>query len=156
MSDTSLLFSLVKVVIVLGLILFLIYYVVKFLNKRNKMLQKVKAMENLGGVSVGTNKSVQIVRIGQQLYLLGVGDNVEMLKEITDPETKNSILKQQQDAGETAGPKVDIASLFAKKKTAQQADEGSNFRRQFMQELDKMKTTRQRILNEHQKDDGHE
>lgn len=156
MSDTSLIFNMVKVIIVLGLILFLIYYVIKFLNKRNKMLQKVKAMENLGGISVGTNKSVQIIRIGQQFYMLGVGDNVEMLNEITNPDTIKSLV-QQQEADEAKSSKPGLSSVLPmmKNKSVQQTEQGSDFKKQLMQELSRMKTTRQQIVKQ-QKEDSHE
>ena len=41
-------------------------------------------MKNMGGISLGQQKSVQLVVIGNQYYLIGVGDDIRLLKEITD------------------------------------------------------------------------
>jgi flagellar protein FliO/FliZ len=147
-------FSLIKVVVVLGLILFMIYFTVKFLNKRNKLLQKVKTMENLGGISVGANKSVQIVRIGQQLYMLGVGDNVELLKEITDPETKESVLQQQES--DTSFTAAAGQMITKQRKTSETATEAYKFKDKFTEELNKLQENRRQILQQFKKDDYNE
>lgn len=49
-------------------------------------------MQNLGGISVGSQKSVQLVKVGNSLYLVGVGEDVNMLKEITDEHECKSLI----------------------------------------------------------------
>ena len=46
-------------------------------------------MKNMGGISLGQHKSIQLVVIGETYYLIGVGDDISLLKEITDPEEIN-------------------------------------------------------------------
>ena len=43
-------------------------------------------MKNMGGISLGQHKSIQLVVIGESYYLIGVGDDIRLLKEITDPD----------------------------------------------------------------------
>src|SRR5699024_6662513 len=95
-STTSLLFNIVKMVFALLLVLGLIYLLLLFIRKRNKLYNQVGHLENLGGISVGQSKSIQIVRIGTKMYLIGVGDNVELLEELTDEDLKESLLKKEE------------------------------------------------------------
>ena len=46
---------------------------------------KIDFMKNMGGISLGQHKSIQLVVIGESYYLIGVGDDIRLLKEITDP-----------------------------------------------------------------------
>ncbi len=49
------------------------------------MFDQHRMMKNVGGLSLGQHKSIQLVVIGGSYYLIGVGDEVRLLKEITDP-----------------------------------------------------------------------
>lgn len=51
-NNGSLLFDLIKMFFALLLVLALIYLLLKFLNKRNKLFQQIKALENLDRKSV--------------------------------------------------------------------------------------------------------
>lgn len=95
-SNSSMGWQIVRLVIGLALVLGLVYVVLKFLGKRNGFNQQPGLLRNVGGVSVGANKSVQIIRAGNKYYLIGVGDNVELLEEIDDPETIEQLLISQQ------------------------------------------------------------
>ena len=58
-------------------------------------------MKNLGGLSLGAQKSAQLIQIGNRLYIVGVGDNITLLKEIDNEEEMNQLLafynnKQQE------------------------------------------------------------
>lgn len=93
MEKDSLAISIVKTIVLLGLILFLIYFLLKLLNKKNRLFQQSKTLENLGGISLGQNKSIQVIRVGEKMYLIGVGDNVELLQEVSDEVTKKSTIR---------------------------------------------------------------
>lgn len=87
--------SVTKLLFALFFVLALIYGVLKFVQKKNKLFSRTRKMENLGGVPLGQNRSVQAVKIGESIYILGVGDTVEMLTEITDEETKQLLVKEE-------------------------------------------------------------
>ncbi|MFC4557128.1 flagellar biosynthetic protein FliO [Virgibacillus kekensis] len=150
-STGSLIFNLVKMAFALLLVLGLIYLLLKFLNKRNKLFQQVKALENLGGISVGPNKSVQLVRIGTKVYLIGVGENVEMLQEIEDEELKNDIL--HNGGTESVEPKAMLNSFFQQKQTSgTQSKSGTDFKKMFSSELTKLKQSREKLINRQKED----
>ncbi len=66
----------------------ILIFVLRFLNKRNQNYQQNSVIRNLGGHSVGAQKSVQLLQIGNQIYVVGVGEDVQLLKEI-DRSTRN-------------------------------------------------------------------
>ncbi|WP_240507989.1 flagellar biosynthetic protein FliO [Virgibacillus indicus] len=154
-DNGSLLFDLIKMFFALLLVLALIYLLLKFLNKRNKLLQKIKALENLGGISVGQNKSIQIVRIGKQFYLVGVGENVEMLQEITDEEVINDLLEHGQESENDSSTLLSVP--FFQSKTDKNNSSQNDFKNLFSSELEKLKQNRNKIINnKKKKEDEHE
>ncbi len=153
-GNGSLILDLVKMVFALLLILTLIYVLLKFLNKRNKLFQQVRTLENLGGISVGPNKSIQIVRIGPKLYVVGVGENVEMLQEITDEDVKEEIIRGSDvTSRETSSL---FTNLFSKK-SGNETKPKKEFKQLFSSELDKLKKNREKVIDQHiKKEDPHE
>lgn len=153
----SLTLSIIKTVFSLLLIVALIYIVIKFLSKRQKLPGQVNSLENLGGIPVGQNKSIQIVRVGSKIYMIGVGDNVEMLKEITDEEVIDDLIHTHEESG--LDTNNFLKSIFKRKK-----DEPSNhvpnekFLNLFSKELDKLQDTRQQMKVEYREkeDNRHE
>lgn len=139
-SSPSLAWTLVKMVFSLLFVLALIYFLLRFINKRNKMFSRVKTLENLGGLSLGTNRSIQIVRIANRYYVVGVGDNVDLLTEITDEATIEEI-NQNQNEFQNQGF---IPSL---KKTNVDSKSSIQFQQLFSNELKGMKNGRQTMIN---------
>ncbi|MYL33154.1 flagellar protein [Pontibacillus yanchengensis] len=147
--------QIVKLVFAVLFIVVLIYGLLKFVNKRNKMFQSVKTLENIGGVSLGQNKSLQVVRIGEQYYAVGVGDNVELLTEITDEKTIQAFHQQNDQASYSA------SSILANviPKTKQQSGKGEEksssssvqFQQLFQSELNSLKQKRKKVMDQHQK-----
>jgi flagellar protein FliO/FliZ len=154
----SVVFSLIQMVFALFLILILIYLLLKFLNKRNKLFNQVKALENLGGITVGPSKSIQVVRVGGKLYLIGVGENVQLLEEIVDEQMKEEILKSYQEQSEFKAE--NLLSLFQRKPNQvvdKENTKDQNFKSLFSNELEKLKQNRKQIVNKHtEKEDNHE
>jgi flagellar protein FliO/FliZ len=75
-----------QVIFFLILIIALFFVLIKFLAKRNQYSPFGRAVRSLGGVPLGQNKSIQIVEIGHSLYVVGVGENIQMLEKIDDPD----------------------------------------------------------------------
>ncbi|WP_068774636.1 flagellar biosynthetic protein FliO [Paenibacillus sp. FJAT-26967] len=90
-----------KVIFFLILIIGLFYGIMKVLSKKNS-LRPHRTMQSLGGVPLGQNKSIQVVEIGNALYVVGVGDNIQLLEKIADPveaaQLKDKITAQTQSA----------------------------------------------------------
>lgn len=75
-------------IFVLGLLLF----VLKFINKKSHNYQQNSLVRNIGGVNLGAQKSVQLIQIGKSIYVLGVGEDVQLIKEIENPEEIEQII----------------------------------------------------------------
>ncbi len=75
----------IKMVLALLFVIALLYGVLRFVNSRNKTFQTNQLIQNLGGVGVGQGKSLQLMQVGNSIFLVGIGDDITLLKEITDP-----------------------------------------------------------------------
>lgn len=106
----------VKMVFALIFVLLLLVWILKFVNKKSMHFQQNSSVQNMGGVSLGGQKSVQVLKIGDTLYVVGVGDNVELIKEITNPEEKEKILAYYNEKQSLASTTPYIAELFSKLK----------------------------------------
>lgn len=89
-------FDFVKMFFALAVVIALIYLILRFINKRNRLFGQMKAMENLGGISVGPNRSIQLVRIGETVLVVGVGETIQLLKEITSEDEIEKLISQNE------------------------------------------------------------
>ncbi|MGE7110865.1 flagellar biosynthetic protein FliO [Lysinibacillus sp. NPDC047702] len=104
----------IKMVLALIFVVALFYGLMKFLNKRNLNFQRNQLVQNLGGLSLGAQKSVQLLQVGKTLYLVGVGEDVQLLREITDPEEVAALLALYNERQELASSSPYIAEVFSK------------------------------------------
>lgn len=104
----------IKMVLALIFVVALFYGLIKFLNKRNLNFQRNQLVQNLGGLSLGAQKSVQLLQVGKTLYLVGVGEDVQLLREITDPEEVATLLALYNERQELATSSPYIAEVFSK------------------------------------------
>ncbi|WP_274361471.1 flagellar biosynthetic protein FliO [Paenibacillus thermotolerans] len=84
--------SILQVIIALAVIIGIIVLLIRFLAKRNKQWAANRSMRILGGVTLGQNKSMQIVEIGDAVYIVGIGDNITLLDKISEPEAVEELL----------------------------------------------------------------
>ncbi|RUL55794.1 flagellar biosynthetic protein FliO [Lysinibacillus antri] len=77
----------------LVLVLALLILILKFINKRSTSYQQNSVVRNIGGISVGPQKSVQLLHIGDTLYIVGVGEDVQLIKEIKHPDEVKQLLE---------------------------------------------------------------
>ncbi|MBU8786433.1 flagella biosynthesis regulatory protein FliZ [Bacillus glycinifermentans] len=97
-SPSVSIFDFVKMIGALLFVIFLIYALVKFMNKRNRLLKPFQYVENIGGAPLGQNRSVQLVKVGNRVLVVGVGENIQLLKEIDDEQDVKEILAQHEAA----------------------------------------------------------
>ncbi|UJF35355.1 flagellar biosynthetic protein FliO [Paenibacillus hexagrammi] len=74
----------VKVIFFLVLIILLFFVLIKYIARKNRGSFFGNSVRSLGGVPLGQNKSIQIVEIGHSLFVVGVGDNIQLLDKIND------------------------------------------------------------------------
>src|SRR5690606_3531265 len=74
LDDFSMIGTLITFFIVLAIIIGLIIFTLKFLAQKNQAWSQAKSLRHLGGIAVGQNKSVQLIKIGSHVYVVGVGE----------------------------------------------------------------------------------
>ncbi|WP_339063305.1 flagellar biosynthetic protein FliO [Tepidibacillus marianensis] len=84
-QETTMGWQYFKLFFFLAIILAFIYFLFRFLAKRNGFIRS-NVFQLLGGIPLGQNKSVQIVEIGGNIYILGVGQEVRLIQVIEDKE----------------------------------------------------------------------
>lgn len=91
-------FSFAVVVVLLILLL-------RFLSRRNRFSQPNGPILPLGGQALGTNRSLQIVLIGQTIYILGVGETVTLIRTISQGEEYQHLLESYENQADGFSPK---------------------------------------------------
>lgn len=94
----------------------LLYFVLKFINKKSRSYQKVRYVQNLGGTSLGSNRSVQLVKVGNSILVVGVGESIQLLKEINDPKEYQELLDSFNEDVDTMLQAGDLFSRMLNKK----------------------------------------
>lgn len=142
----------IRVVFALLFVIGLLYGLLKFVNRKNRLHDKTRLMKNLGGLSLGQHKSIQLVAIGQAYYLIGVGDDIRLLKEITDPEEIKALHEFYE--GESIDSVTEngllnriLMKISGKQSSRQIDDEPTAFSHLFQSKLDEMKEERKRQIS---------
>lgn len=135
---------------VIGLLLFLL----KFISKKSHTYSKTKTIDNLGGISLGNQKSIQLVKVGERILIVGVGDNIQLLKEIEEEEEYNQIIESFNASMDQLATPSDIVtkvmnltkSKIDHKKSENETD--TSFKNMLNIQLNEMKLSRQKTLDE--------
>lgn len=85
--------SIITVFVVLILIIGLIVILIRFLAHKNNSWFSSRSIRHMGGVGLGQNKSVQIVKVGNSLYVVGVGENVSLIDKIVEQDEIDAIFQ---------------------------------------------------------------
>jgi|GEM_PF-4957853 len=142
-GDASSLFF--RIVASLGLILILIYLLFWLLNKRSKFSRN-SLYQRLGGIPLGTNKSVQILEIGNKVYVLGVGDDVTLINIL---ETTEDILELKLSFDGQNNPKSGFLGLFNRKGLRRpKAGTVSQFEAELAEKIEQLKEVRSSSVNQ--------
>jgi flagellar protein FliO/FliZ len=100
------------------LIIGLLYVVLRFVSKKAK--QGGGVFHALGGHSFGKDRSMQMVMAGDTLYILGIGDDVNLIRMIPPGEEQTSILESVAVKPLDVSGKKKWLKGFFKRKTAQE------------------------------------
>ena len=144
-EDTSLVVIIFKLIFYTLLILVMIYALIKFLALRQKKLQPNQAVKLMGGTPLGNNKSLQLVKVGEKVYLIGVGDQVTLIKEFSESDEINSIETDLENQSTLfTSPLANISTSivnFSKEKISKRMESKPNlsFEHLFKQSLNKQK-----------------
>lgn len=157
-KDTSLIGIIVKLIFYTLLILVMIYGLIKFLALRQQKMQPNQAVKLMGGTPLGNNKSLQLVKVGEKVLLIGVGDQVSLIKEISDADEINSIEKNLENK---PTPLTNSLSTFIKDKINSRTESKSTigtggFEHLFSQSLNKQKAKQEKLKRDLTKEDDEE
>lgn len=141
---------LLQVILYLAIIIGLFALIIRFVSKRNRISGFGHSVRSLGGVPLGQNKSIQIVEIGDALYVVGVGDNVQLLDKIDDAEEVANVSKLLQSRKDS----VDMLSTFGswlkrsvnRKEAEEEAEDITHsFQQVFQDKLQQVSSRRQKV-----------
>ncbi|GEK57406.1 hypothetical protein CHL76_03585 [Marinococcus halophilus] len=122
MDNGSLWLNFIKMIGALAVVLGLLFWLLKFINKKTSRYQSTRSLQSIGGIGLGQNKSIQVVKVGDKMLVIGVGDTISLLQEIEDKEEQERITAQEQntyagvpsviDKWKKRGKKEDSSSPF--------------------------------------------
>lgn len=146
-------FDFIKMFFALIFVLLLVYLLLRFVTKRNKLFQQGQSIANLGGTSLGQNKSIQVIKVGSRVLVVGVGDSISLLKEIDDEKEKEQVLDEFYRKQEQV---VEAKDLFQRllvfvnrnKKNTMNNDNNRVFRKAFYEQLERLKSERHEMLED--------
>jgi len=129
-------FDYIKVLFALVFVLALLLLVLRFLNKKNVSYQQSSGIQNLGGISVGPQKSVQVIKVGSQILIVGVGEDVQVLSEVKNESEVEHII-QSFELNNHDQTKPHLFELFNKFNGKKAAHTTNNTEQKFGQVFDK-------------------
>lgn len=144
----------IRSIFALLFVIALLILVLKWLQKKSFSVTETTAVKNLGGTSLGNDRSVQFVQIGNRILVLGVGENVTLLKEISDPQEVDAFL---QNLPKTPGDVSSARSLlprfgfFQKEKRSLRADQETSFHHELQKQLKDIVLKRKYVLDKGRK-----
>ena len=144
--------TVIKIIFYLLIIIGLIIMSIKFLAHKNRNLMSNKSIKSLTGVQLGQNKSLQVVEIGRSIYVIGVGDNVELIEKISSDEEINAIKESLYATNSMMGQEkiVAITNWFTqlRKKGFRQQDENDSevsFQEVFKNKMNQVSGRKERL-----------
>ncbi|MCQ6280188.1 flagellar biosynthetic protein FliO [Bacillus sp. EB600] len=140
----------VRMILATIFVVALLYFLLKFINKKSRNFKSTQLVENLGGTVLGANRSVQIVKIANRLFIIGVGENVQLLEEIDDPNEREQILSDYNNKLEQLVQPSDIVTKVIEKTKKWQTPkkENAEFTSFFKAQLDELSKGRKKLFEE--------
>ncbi|WP_066173059.1 flagellar biosynthetic protein FliO [Bacillus marinisedimentorum] len=148
-------FTFVKMFAALGFVVALIYGLLKLINSKANPFNSYRSMENVGGIPLGSNKSVQLIRLGGRILVVGVGETVTLLKEIESEDEVSELLREADGQKRPGQPFLLLEKFKARKEKQQNQNQSAGvFKDVMKQQLERTAAERSRILDdfEQQKD----
>ncbi|MBM7692253.1 flagellar protein FliO/FliZ [Peribacillus deserti] len=122
----------------------LLYFMLRFMNKKNRSFQKANFVENLGGTSLGGNRSIQLVKVGERVLVVGVGDNIQLLKEIAEEEEYKDLLQEHNSKLDGMLQPSDLISKWMQRSKDQ--DSENRFTGQLKKQLEELSKSRKKMI----------
>lgn len=158
-SGTDTFMMIVQVIFFLIVIIGLFLLIIKFLSQKNKFFSLGRSFRSLGGVPLGTNKSIQVIQLGNSLYIVGVGENIQLLDKIDqldEVEEIRDLLSSSAKTGQTFDSFANLLKKMRKTPPDEDLDTGLSFQQVFLDKMQNVKNRKEmveHILMDEQKTD---
>ncbi len=134
------------IVFYLALIIGLFLVIIRLIAKRNRLSLPGRIVRTLGGAPLGRDKSVQVVEIAGAYYILGVGESIQLVAKIENPDELDAIRQMTQGSEPTARSFPTMAQWWARRKEVRKpAEEWSEFDQIFQDRMKTMKDSRRSV-----------
>lgn len=145
----------IKMIFATVFVVALLYFVLKFVNKKGQLYKSSQLIENLGGTTLGANRSVQLIKVGKRILVVGVGENVQLIKEISDSREYDALLSAYNDKlDQLAQPGGIMAKVLKKAGGRSVRIEGNSFQSLLKKQLGDLSDGRQKLYDEIEKEKG--
>ncbi|WP_169818561.1 flagellar biosynthetic protein FliO [Domibacillus iocasae] len=139
--------DIVRMIAALAFVVALLYFLLRFINKKSRSYQESHIVRHLGGTALGGSRSVQIVKVGDRVFVLGVGEDVSLLKEIEDPAERGDLISRYEDQSEMMMQPADIVNKLKKRFNKQsEMKEPTPFKQEFEQKINELKKNREQAM----------
>ncbi|MEI5906185.1 flagellar biosynthetic protein FliO [Bacillus spongiae] len=144
----------IKMIVALLFVIGLIYTLLRFISQRSRSFQQTKLLHNLGGTSLGGNRSVQVVKVGNRILVLGVGEDIHLIKEIDEAKEYEEFITSFENNYENLlkGSNPLVRGWSKRMKGKKETD--LPFRSLFKSQLDDLKKGRKNMFNELKKEEN--
>lgn len=133
----------IRTLLAFAFVVGLLVWLLRFMNKRNRSFDQNRLMTNMGGVPLGQHKSIQLVKMGNHYFVVGVGENVQLLREIEDPEEIADLLARTDQGNEVRkGIISQLYNRFFSKAEKYPNEESSTFSQMFSTQINEIKSDR--------------
>ena len=139
-----------KMIGALLFVLVLIYFLLRFVNQKSRSYQQTKLIQHLGGTPLGGNRSIQMVKVGDRVLILGVGENIQLLKEIDDNEERSRFVDYYSNQiDQMLQPQDIITKVISKWKSqeTQKRESQDPFKQVFESKLNEVKKSRKQVIS---------
>lgn len=82
------------------LVIALLFLILRYLTKKSRTMQGNGLVLPLGGQTLGNNRSMQVMLIGQTIYIVGVGESVTLIRSISQGEEYQHLLESYENQAE--------------------------------------------------------
>jgi flagellar protein FliO/FliZ len=135
------------VIFCLIIIIALFFIIIKLISQKNRLMMSGRSIKTIGGVSLGQNKSIQVVEVGHTLFVVGVGENVQLVSKIEDAEEIQFIIdhmhfRGNKDAFQSLGNW--FRGLRGQKDT-EEDDLSTSFQQVFHEKMERISNRKQRV-----------
>ncbi|MFD1735827.1 flagellar biosynthetic protein FliO [Bacillus salitolerans] len=138
-----------NVIFSFAIVLFLLLATLRFIKKKNQSFDSTRKINNIGGTSLGGNRSIQLIKVGNRILVVGVGENIQLLYEINSEDEINELLSHQDTELPIREPLSFLKNkIFKKDETSQDSVSEQNFKAIFKDQLSHLQKDRKKLLDE--------